>query len=233
MWKFVFILIAYLIGSIPFSYILGKSIKHEDIRKFGSGNIGTSNAFRVFGKLIGVIVLLLDTSKGGIMVFLLKYTHTMDWLNIGSNFVNDFSLIYGFAAVLGHVFPVWFKFRGGKGVATSFGLLLAYSPIVAVVLIPIFLGTVITTHYASLASTGTTVVYMVVAYTLFFTHFHPEIYDLTYVIITTLATFLILIRHSSNFVRIKKGNENRTQIFVKLDAYLERKKQERRQKKNG
>lgn len=227
MWKFVFILIAYLIGSIPFSYILGRSIKHEDIRRHGSGNIGTTNAFRVFGNIIGVLVLILDTAKGGLMVYLMDYTHVFDGITMFH------PLIYGFAAVLGHVFPVWFKFRGGKGAATSFGLLLAYSPIVAVVLIPIFLGTVITTHYASLASTGTTVVYVVVAYTLFFTHFHPEIYNLTYVIITTLATLLILIRHSRNFVRIKHGEENRTEVFVRLDAYIERKIQEIRQKKNS
>ncbi len=228
MLKFLLILIAYLIGSIPFSYILGKYIKHKDIRKLGSGNIGTTNSFRVFGKMIGVLVLILDTAKGGIFVFLIKNTNVFDSWNLFSS-----SLIYGFAAVLGHVFPVWFKFKGGKGVATSFGLLLAYSPVVAIVLLPIFIGTEIVTRYVSLASTGTTVVYLVVALTLFFTGYKPELYNLTYVIITTLATLLILVRHKSNFERIQNGNENQVKIFDKFDAYLDRKKLERKQKKNG
>ena len=228
MWKYLFILIAYLLGSIPFSYILGKSVKHEDIRKYGSGNIGTTNAFRVFGKLIGVLVLILDTTKSGLMVYLIQYTDVFGDMDLFP------ALIYGFAAVLGHVFPVWFKFKGGKGVATAFGLLLVYSPVIALALLPIFIATEVITRYVSLASTGTTVVYLVVALTLYFTGYNPELYNLTYVIITSLATLLILIRHKSNFDRIRKGNENKVRIFDKIDEYFDQKKLNRQlKKKNG
>ncbi|HPJ23759.1 MAG TPA: glycerol-3-phosphate 1-O-acyltransferase PlsY, partial [Bacillota bacterium] len=150
MLKYVFVILAYILGSIPFSYILGRYFRHDDIRKHGSGNIGTTNAFRVFGKIIGISVLLLDTLKSGLLVFLLKN----DIIFANVDMFNP--LIYGFASVIGHIFPVWFKFKGGKGVACSFGLLLAYSPITAVALIPMFILITVLTRYISLASTFST-----------------------------------------------------------------------------
>ncbi|NLZ61800.1 MAG: glycerol-3-phosphate 1-O-acyltransferase PlsY, partial [Acholeplasmataceae bacterium] len=132
MLKFVFVILAYLIGSIPFSYLFGKLLKGEDIRRLGSGNLGATNAFRVFGKIIGFLVLVLDTAKGAVLIALLIYTRLFADLKLFH------PLVYGFSAVIGHIFPIWFKFSGGKGVATSFGMLLAYNPLLAAVVIPIF-----------------------------------------------------------------------------------------------
>lgn len=202
MLKYLLVLVAYLLGSIPFSYLLGKYIKHDDIRQHGSGNIGTTNAFRVFGKMIGITVLVFDTIKSGLLVFLLKN----DLLFADIELFHP--LIYGFASVLGHVFPVWLKFRGGKGVATSFGLLLAYSPITALALIPLFIATTILTRYVSLASTFSTVTAAYLGTFLYIYSDNPD-YDLMFMIILILATILIFIRHGSNFMRIRKGTENK------------------------
>lgn len=202
MLKYLLVLVAYLLGSIPFSYLLGKYIKHDDIRKHGSGNIGTTNAFRVFGKMIGITVLIFDTLKSGLLLFLLKN----DILFADAELFHP--LIYGFASVLGHVFPIWLKFKGGKGVATSFGLLLAYSPITAVALIPLFVATTILTRYVSLASTFSTVTAAYLGTFLYVFSDNPD-YDLMFMIILILTTILIFIRHGSNFKRIRKGTENK------------------------
>ncbi len=202
MLKYLLILLAYLLGSIPFSYILGSKIKHEDIRKYGSGNIGTSNAFRVFGKLIGISVLILDTLKAGLLVFLINN----NLLFPGQELFHP--LIYGFASVLGHVFPVWFKFKGGKGVACAFGLLVAYSPITALAIMPMFILITVLTRYVSLASTFTT---LTVAYLGVFLYIFGDrsVYDLQFAVILFLTTALVFIRHKSNFDRIRKGTENK------------------------
>lgn len=202
MLKYVLVIIAYLLGSIPFSYILGRYIKHDDIRKHGSGNIGTTNAFRVFGKIIGISVLILDMLKSGLLVFLLKN----DLIFANTDLFHP--LIYGFASVLGHIFPIWFKFRGGKGVASSFGLLLAYSPITALALIPMFVAITALTRYVSLASTFST---LTASYLGTFLYIYSDSgdYDIYFMIVMALATVLIFIRHSSNFRRIRNGTENK------------------------
>jgi len=214
---FVFVLLAYLLGSIPFSYILGRYFRHEDIRKYGSGNIGTTNAYRVFGKLIGTTVLILDTLKAGLLVYLIKNNLIFPETEMFH------PLIYGFASVLGHIFPVWFKFRGGKGVATSFGLLLAYSPILAIVLIPAFFLIQFITRYVSLASTLTTLIAFYVGLLMYILSNSPEIYDLYFVVILFLSTVLIFIRHRTNFDRIRKGTENKIAISDKIDKLFEKK----------
>jgi len=147
MLKYVFVIIAYLLGSIPFSYLLGRLLKGEDIRRKGSGNLGATNAYRVFGKLVGTLVLLLDSIKGGILVALMKYTGIFSGLDLFH------PLVYGFFAVIGHIFPIWFKFKGGKGVASAFGMLLAYNPLLALIVMPVFLLTEFLTRYVSVAST--------------------------------------------------------------------------------
>lgn len=211
MWKYLFIVIAYILGSIPFSYLLGRYFRHDDIRKHGSGNIGTTNAFRVFGKIIGITVLILDMAKSGLLVFLLKYDIIFAHTDMFS------PLIYGFAAVIGHIFPVWLKFKGGKGVATSFGLLLAYSPITAVALIPMFIAITVLTRYVSLASTFTTLTVAYLGTFLYLNRGDNPDYNLTFMIILILITILIFVRHSSNFKRIRNGTENKISIGKKPD----------------
>ncbi len=208
MLKYILILLAYLLGSIPFSYILGEYFRHDDIRRHGSGNIGTTNAFRVFGKIIGISVLILDVLKSGLLLFLIKN----DIIFADKELFHP--LIYGFASVLGHIFPVWFKFKGGKGVATSFGLLLAYSPITAVALVPMFIIITYLTRYVSLASTFST---LTAAYLGTFLYIYSDStdYNLIFMIILILITLLIFIRHKSNFKRIRNGTENKITIGKK------------------
>lgn len=212
--KYLLILFAYLIGSIPFSFILGKIFKGQDIRKLGSGNLGATNAFRVFGKPIGFAVLILDTLKSGFLVFLMLYTSILDSVDLFP------ALIYGFISVLGHVFPVWFKFKGGKGVASSFGLLLIYSPLVALGMVTAFLITEYITRYVSVSSTVAAIMAFV---TVLFMHFFATP-DLVFVIVTGLSTVLIIFRHRSNYKRLKLGTENRVKLFDKLDELLKNKK---------
>ncbi len=215
--KYGFVLLAYLLGSIPFSYILGRYFRHEDIRKYGSGNIGTTNSYRVFGKFIGTSVLILDTVKAGLLVYLIKNNIIFP----GTEMFHP--LVYGFASVLGHIFPVWFKFRGGKGVATSFGLLLAYSPVLALALIPAFFLIAIITRYISLASTLSAMNAFYVGFLMYILSPNNDLYDIYFVVILFLSVVLIFIRHKSNFNRIRKGTENKIAISDRLDRWFEKK----------
>ena len=142
------LLFAYLIGSLPFSILAGKLLKGIDIREYGSGNAGATNTFRVLGKKAGIPVLVLDILKGYAAVSLAFFCgyepHTEMYIN--------FSLAYGIAAVLGHVFPIYVGFRGGKGVATLLGMMIAVFPFAALLSIGIFIITLFFSRYVSLSS---------------------------------------------------------------------------------
>lgn len=216
LFKYLLLVIAYLLGSIPFSFLLGKIFKGQDIRKFGSGNLGATNAFRVFGKPIGFATLFGDTLKSGLIVFLMMNTGLFSGLDLFP------PLIYGLVSVLGHVFPVWFRFKGGKGVASSFGLLLVYSPWAALCVVTVFLITEYLTRYVSVSSTVAAV------FTLGFVtvshFFFGE--DWVELLVTLGLVALILWRHRSNYKRLKAGTENRVKLFDKMDAFF-------RSRKNG
>ncbi|MGI6392595.1 MAG: glycerol-3-phosphate 1-O-acyltransferase PlsY [Candidatus Izemoplasmatales bacterium] len=214
MLKFVFVILAYLIGSIPFSYLFGKLLKGEDIRRLGSGNLGATNAFRVFGKIIGFLVLVLDTAKGAVLIALLIYTRLF------ADFKLFHPLVYGFSAVIGHIFPIWFKFSGGKGVATSFGMLLAYNPLLAAVVIPIFFLTQFLTRYVSVASTVASLFSLV--YVLIYVLVKQT--DWMFLIITFLTVSLIIYKHRTNYARLKQKTENRTRLFDWYDRLCKKRK---------
>ncbi len=228
MLKYILVLVAYLIGSIPFSYILGKIIKKKDIRAAGSGNIGTTNAYRVFGKAIGTTVLIFDTLKGGLIVFLLQNNL------IFANLDLLHPMIYGFAAVLGHVFPVWLKFKGGKGVATSFGLILGYSPFLALAVLPVFIVIELFTRYVSVASVVSTIVALYAGMGVYFGGKYDH-YDLTFVIVCFIMVVLIFYKHKDNFHRIRQGVENKIKLDLsdKVRAYREHKKELAEQSKKS
>ena len=214
MWKFVFLLIAYILGSIPFSYLLGKVFKKEDIRQHGSGNTGTTNAFRVFGEIIGILVLLLDTLKAGLLVFLMTHTGLFAGIDLFH------PLIYGFMSIIGHMFPVWLKFNGGKGVASSFGLLLAYHYMIAVILMPVFIITLIVTRYVSVSSLMTSAMACVTVTIMYFMSANP-LYDVYLIIITVVATGLIFWRHKANIQRLLSHEENRVTFLDRLEKNTE------------
>jgi len=139
MWLLVFC--SYFLGSIPFGYVLYQILHRKDIRDLGSGNIGATNVARASKKL-GAVVLILDCFKGWLFVALAK----------SLDFSSEQQLLIGFAAFIGHCFPVWLRFKGGKGIATGLGVLIAAAPFLAVVGLSLFLVVYLISRFVSLAS---------------------------------------------------------------------------------
>ena len=150
----VILVLSYLLGSVPFGYILGK-IKGIDIRTKGSGNIGSTNATRQLGLGLGAITALLDIFKGA---FFILFVYLLEQLGLFTNpivfYGQKIYIIYGFMAVLGHDFTLYLGFHGGKGVATSLGVLLAINPLMALIAVLCFILVVVLTRYVSLSSTA-------------------------------------------------------------------------------
>jgi glycerol-3-phosphate acyltransferase PlsY len=143
--------IAYLLGSIPFGYLLVRTFRNEDIRAIGSGNIGATNVARSGAKGLAIATLLLDLAKGAIAV-LIAFQIARHITDFTRTQAFDLATCAAVAAVLGHVFPVWLRFRGGKGVATALGVFLALSPDIALGLVTVFAIVFALTRYVSLAS---------------------------------------------------------------------------------
>ncbi len=186
--------LAYLLGSIPFGYLLVRFVRREDIRATGSGNIGATNVARSGAKGLAMLTLLLDLSKTLLAVLLARYfAH--------GNF--DFAVIAAIAAMIGYVFPVWLGFRGGKGVAGGLGVFLGLVPWIALCALGVFLIVVTTSRYVSLASIAASVSLPLFAL-LFLRHPSP----------ITIAGFLfipllICVRHRKNIERLRQGTESR------------------------
>lgn len=142
------LLIAYLLGSIPTGYLLVRTFQNQDIRTTGSGNIGATNVARSGSKGLGIATLLLDVLKGVLAVAVAK--HFAQTLGFPSGY--DLEAVAGLVAVMGHIFPVWLGFRGGKGVATAFGVFLALMPLTSAIALLIFAVVFAITKYVSLAS---------------------------------------------------------------------------------
>lgn len=183
----LFGLIAYILGSIPSALIVGKVGYKIDIREFGSGNLGATNTFRVLGKKAGIIVTLADILKGTIAVLIPFFFHAE---------VNG--LIIGIFAVIGHTYPLFAKFKGGKAVATSAGIILGVYPLLFIIMIGTFLITLKLSKYVSLSSMITGIITILVSF-LF--------KDVILIIIITLLTAFVFYRHRENLKRIKNGTE--------------------------
>lgn len=191
------ILIGYAFGCIQSSYLAGKIFKKIDIRDFGSGNAGATNAFRVFGKKLGTACLVLDALKGIVAVLIAKYC--FDDANI------LLLLITGFAVVLGHNFPFYMKFKGGKGIAASLGIFLAidYRVFLIAGIIPLII--LISTKYMSIASLTLSVL-LVVLMGIFYRSDPNIIYI---VLMTFVFAALAFWQHRSNIKRLLNGTENK------------------------
>ncbi len=186
-----FFILGYLFGSIPFGLLLVKAAGLGDIRNIGSGNIGTSNVLRTGRKDLALATLLLDAGKGAI-AFAISF-----WL---FNQSYTLSLIVGFAAVVGHNYSIWLKFKGGKGVATSLGLYVVAAPIIAAITIVIWFIVARITRISSLAAMTALLVTPFVAY-----FYHNKILA----IISFLLWVLCVWRHKDNIKRILNGTENK------------------------
>ncbi|SQE47925.1 acyl-phosphate:glycerol-3-phosphate O-acyltransferase PlsY [Staphylococcus hyicus] len=184
---FLVIVLSYLIGAIPSGYLIGKIFFKKDIRQYGSGNTGATNSFRVLGKPAGFAVTFFDIFKGFIVVFLPALFH-----------VDIHGILIGIFAIIGHVFPVYLKFRGGKAVATSAGVLLGVNPIMCLILIAIFFGILYLTKYVSLSSIIAGICCVIGSFI---------INDKILLLISLVVASLLVIRHISNIKRIIKGTE--------------------------
>lgn len=194
MYTFIIILLAYLIGSIPSGLIIGKVFYKTDIREHGSGNLGATNTFRILGVKAGTVVMVADILKGTLAAALPSiFSHfhiVMEWeLN---------PLIIGLFAVIGHMFPIFAGFRGGKAVATSGGVILFYQPALFIILVLAFLITLYISKYVSLSSMVAAVVAII--YSLI-------VRDVPLIIIVLLLSSFIFYRHRANIKRIKNKTE--------------------------
>ncbi|MBD5430900.1 glycerol-3-phosphate 1-O-acyltransferase PlsY [Lactobacillus agrestimuris] len=183
-------ILAYLIGAFPTGVIIGKIFFHKDIRNYGSGNIGTTNTFRVLGPKAGVVVFLIDFFKGTLATLLPVI------FKLGPHYL---CLVFGLAAILGHAFSIFLKFKGGKAVATSAGFLLGYNVHFFLICAVIFIPTLLITSMVSLSSLISIVLIFIAS---FFFH------DIALSIISGLLVILIYWSHRSNIKRIEKHEEN-------------------------
>ncbi|ARQ06828.1 glycerol-3-phosphate 1-O-acyltransferase PlsY [Macrococcoides canis] len=186
------LVIAYLLGAIPTGLIVGKLFFNKDIRNFGSGNLGATNTFRVLGKNAGIFVTIFDVAKG---VLPAAFPILFD--------LDIHGIWFGLAAIIGHVYPIYLKFKGGKAVATSAGVILGVNPIVFLIIAVIFFTLLFTTRMVSLTSILTSIGNFIT--TLFFD-------DIILKIISFLIMLIIIIRHHSNIKRIISGTEPKIQF---------------------
>ncbi|MEN8928389.1 MAG: glycerol-3-phosphate 1-O-acyltransferase PlsY [Flavobacteriales bacterium] len=192
------IVLAYILGSIPTAVWVGKKIYDKDIREFGSGNAGATNTFRVLGKKAGIPVLIFDVLKGWFSVYVLSHSLGLDTMT--NSFMN-IQILLGIAAVVGHIYPVFANFSGGKGVATTLGVVIALDPIAAFSCMGVFLLVLLLSRIVSVSS-------MIAAVS--FPLFVILIYKSEYISLnwfSVIMSMLIIITHTKNIGRLINGKE--------------------------
>lgn len=199
------LLAAYLVGSIPSAVWISRTFYNIDIREYGSGNAGATNTFRVLGKKPGVIVLLMDVLKG---FFAVKLAYLMgDYDSQSPEFI-DFEIALAVCGLLGHIFPVFVGFRGGKGVATMLGILIGIHPAAALVCAVMFLITLYLSGYVSLSSMVSGITFPIVIMVFYSTNSSINIFSLA-------VAILILVTHQRNIERIIRKEESRVGWYRK------------------
>jgi glycerol-3-phosphate acyltransferase PlsY len=198
--------IAYLIGSIPSAVWVGRAFFGIDVREYGSGNAGATNTFRVLGKKAGIPVLFMDIAKGYLALQLAAVVG--GYLPGTQQYVN-FKLALGIAALLGHIFPVFAGFRGGKGVATLLGILIGVQPVAALVCTFIFVVILILSGYVSLSSMTTAIAYPFIIM-LGLNETIPTVN-----LFAMAVAILVLITHQKNIERLLRGTESKVAILRK------------------
>jgi acyl phosphate:glycerol-3-phosphate acyltransferase len=214
MQEFLLILLAYGIGSIPTAVWVSKYFFGVDIRNYGSGNAGATNTFRVLGAKWGSFVMAVDILKGVLASFLyllLPYYITNEFDRV------NFMIGLGLSAVLGHIFPLWAGFKGGKGVATVFGMVLAIQPVIALMVIGVFLVVLYLTRFVSLSSILASIALPVL---ILFIYREPEP---LYRVFTIAVALLVILTHQKNIGRLLQGSESKARILKHRDRRKERK----------
>lgn len=192
---FLYIIASYLIGSIPFGFIIAKMMG-VDIRRHGSGNIGATNVWRTIGPGAGLAVLALDAAKGAAAVFIGRQAG-----------LAGVELLTGIAALVGHAFPVYLGFKGGKIIATAAGVLLALAPQVLLIAFTVFIAIVLVSRYVSLGSVGAA---LSVPLSMFLLH-----YSLLYNIFGGVLCLLAVLKHIPNIKRLAQGTESKISFKTK------------------
>jgi len=199
--------VAYLLGSIPFGYLLVRIFRGEDVRHTGSGNIGATNVARTGAKGLAITTLLLDALKGYVAVahaFFFAGHHPTEVPDWGAHSVYQLAALAGLCAIVGHMFPLWLRFKGGKGVATAVGAFLGIAPAAVAISLLLFVAIVAITRYVSLGSMVGSAVFPIAAWWL-----NPETRSPTVFALMSASSLLIIIRHKDNIRRLMAGNENR------------------------
>jgi glycerol-3-phosphate acyltransferase PlsY len=208
------VILAYFIGSVPTAVWVSRSVFHIDIRDYGSGNAGATNTLRVLGSKWGTFVMIVDMLKGLLAVklaLLLPYYVLNDFAR------TNFQIGLGLAAVLGHIFPLWAEFRGGKGVATLFGLVLGISPITALGCVGVFMMVLYLTRFVSLSSILASLAFPIFILIIF------NVDNETYRIFAIAVALLVILTHQKNITRLLQGSESKAPIFKYRDRRRERK----------
>lgn len=203
----ILLLIAsYLLGSIPTALIIGKVFKGIDIREYGSKNMGTTNTFRVLGPKYSIMVFIGDALKASIIVLLFSsglLNYEANWMIIKIH-----PLIYGIVAVIGHAFPVFADFKGGKGVACCAGIAIVYCPLIFLIAISVFIIVLLISKYVSLSSIlGVGTAFLCSWFPIL--RFKSGDLDWTFIILVFVIWIFIIISHRKNIVKIFKGTESK------------------------
>lgn len=217
--ELLLIIIAYMIGSIPTSVWVSKYFFGIDIREYGSGNAGATNTYRVLGAQWGTFVMVVDMLKGLIaaLLYLLLPAYYVGELYNQELHRTNLQIGLGLAAVIGHIFPLWAGFKGGKGVATLFGMVLAIQPMVAVYCIGIFLLVLYLTRFVSLSS-----IMASIAFPIFILLIFKDPVPL-YRVFAIAVALLVILTHQKNINKLLNGNESKARIL----KYRDRRKQRR------
>src|ERR1700743_2646373 len=200
------LILAYLFGSIPTAVWIGLAFFNIDVREYGSGNAGATNTFRVLGKKAGVPVMFLDILKGWTATNLAYFIGVSTTGGYGSIAYTNYALALGIAAVMGHLFPVFAGFRGGKGIATLFGMVLAIHLQAALLCVCVFIVVLLITRYVSLSSIIAGFTYTVGVEFIFPSNKSVVIYGMCICV-------LILVTHQKNLERLLKGKESKVNLF--------------------
>jgi len=198
-YQFIFLLLTYFIAAIPFGLLLAKAFGKQDIREHGSGNIGATNAARVLGKKFGLATLILDGLKGAVMVIIARFVFG------DVRYLSVFLALVASVAVIAHIYPVYLKFKGGKGVATTFAVLLVINPAIGLVTCAAWLIIFAVTRISSLAALGAISIAPIYAIYLYVNQSALKV-D---ILLCLLLTALIFVRHKENILRIKAKEENK------------------------
>ncbi len=196
----------YLLGSIPFGLVLCFLAGYGDIRKIGSGNIGATNVLRAGNKLLALMTVILDASKAGLAAYIAKVLagdEAYELFGMPTTYSALAALIAGTCAILGHNFPIWLKFKGGKGVASAFGFVLVLNPQIALLALLVWLIMAFTFRYSSLSA---------ITAVLFVPFFAYYFSDNLHTVFYTFISLLILVRHHANIARLLKGEESKIKL---------------------